>query len=223
VGYIGLAHYLAKRKAQYSDAESWKLTHDLSEAFQYYLLKASNNLAKERGACEGFSRTKYSDGILPIDTYKKDFDSIVPNALNYDWEALRQSILDHGLRHSTLSAQMPSESCLKWDHKVKTTSGELDFHEICEANNINWEDVENTDAVGWYDLENPITVPTLDGDKEVSKLYYNGNKPLVSIHLEDGNVFKCTATHKFLVKLEDGTTEWKLAAYLEEDDDIVEF
>jgi intein/homing endonuclease len=118
---------------------------------------------------------------------------------------------------------MPSESCLKWDHKVKTTSGELDFHEICEANNINWEDVENTDAVGWYDLENPITVPTLDGDKEVSKLYYNGNKPLVSIHLEDGNVFKCTATHKFLVKLEDGTTEWKLAACLEEDDDIVEF
>jgi ribonucleoside-diphosphate reductase alpha chain len=110
VGYIGLAHYLAKRKAQYSDAEAWKLTHDLSEAFQYYLLKASNNLAKERGACEGFSRTKYSDGILPIDTYKKDFDSIVPNALNYDWEALRQSILDHGLRHSTLSAQMPSES-----------------------------------------------------------------------------------------------------------------
>ena len=110
VGYIGLAHYLAKRKAQYSDAEAWKLTHDLSEAFQYYLLKASNNLAKERGACEGFSRTKYSDGILPIDTYKKDFDSIVPNALNYDWEALRQSILDHGLRHSTLSSQMPSES-----------------------------------------------------------------------------------------------------------------
>lgn len=110
VGYIGLAHFLAKRKAQYSDSEAWQLTHDLSEAFQYYLLKASNELAKERGACEGFSSTKYADGILPIDTYKKDVDAIVPNKLNYDWEGLRAAILEHGLRHSTLSAQMPSES-----------------------------------------------------------------------------------------------------------------
>jgi ribonucleoside-diphosphate reductase alpha chain len=110
VGYVGLAHFLAKRHVKYSDSESWKLVHDLSEAFQYYLLKASNILAQERGPCELFHRTKYADGILPIDTYKKDVDTIVPNVLNYDWEALRQDILDHGLRHSTLSAQMPSES-----------------------------------------------------------------------------------------------------------------
>ena len=110
VGYIGLAHYLAKNRVQYSDPQAWKLVHDLSEAFQYYLLKASNKLAQERGACEYFSRTKYADGILPIDTYKKDFDAIVANELNYDWESLRNSIKEHGLRHSTLSAQMPSES-----------------------------------------------------------------------------------------------------------------
>jgi len=110
VGYIGLAHYLAKNKAQYSDPQSWKLVHDLSEAFQYYLLKASNTLAKERGACDYFDRTKYSDGIMPIDTYKKDVDNIVPNELNYDWDSLRSDIKTHGLRHSTLSAQMPSES-----------------------------------------------------------------------------------------------------------------
>jgi len=110
VGYIGLAHYLAKHKVQYSDAQSWKLVHDLTEAFQYYLLKASNTLAKERGACEYFSRTKYSDGIMPIDTYKKDVDNIVANELNYDWDSLRSDIKEHGLRHSTLSAQMPSES-----------------------------------------------------------------------------------------------------------------
>ena len=110
VGYIGLAHYLAKHKVQYSDAQSWKLVHDLTEAFQYYLLKASNTLAKERGACEYFNRTKYSDGIMPIDTYKKDVDTIVANELNYDWDSLRSDIKEHGLRHSTLSAQMPSES-----------------------------------------------------------------------------------------------------------------
>ena len=110
VGYIGLAHFLAKNKANYADPKAWKLVHDLSEAFQYYLLKASNKLAQERGACEYFDRTKYSDGILPIDTYKTDVDSIVENKLKYDWEALRVQIKEHGLRHSTLSAQIPSES-----------------------------------------------------------------------------------------------------------------
>jgi ribonucleoside-diphosphate reductase alpha chain len=110
IGYIGLAHYLAKNKVQYDSQEAWQLVHDLTEAFQYNLLKSSNDLAKERGTCEGFQHTKYSDGILPIDTYKKDVDDLVPNKLNYDWEALRASILEDGLRHSTLSAQMPSES-----------------------------------------------------------------------------------------------------------------
>ena len=110
VGYIGLAHYLAKHKVKYDDQEAWNLVHDLSEAFQYYLLKASNKLAQERGPCEYFHRTKYSDGIMPIDTYKKDVDTIVEHKLNYDWNSLRASIKEHGLRHSTLSAQMPSES-----------------------------------------------------------------------------------------------------------------
>ena len=110
VGFIGLAHYLAKAGVKYQDPASWHMVHELTEAFQYYLLKSSNKLAEERGACGGFSRTKYADGILPIDTYKKDVDTIVPNELKYDWESLRASILEHGLRHSTLSAQMPSES-----------------------------------------------------------------------------------------------------------------
>tara|TARA_E500000178_G_scaffold304006_1_gene314550 strand:+ start:8430 stop:10751 length:2322 start_codon:yes stop_codon:yes gene_type:complete len=110
IGYIGLAHYLARQHVKYEDPKAWKLVHDLSEAFQYYLLRASNNLAQERGACDYFDRTKYSDGILPIDTYKKDVDKIVEGKLNYDWDGLRTSIQEHGLRHSTLSAQMPSES-----------------------------------------------------------------------------------------------------------------
>ena len=110
IGYIGLAHYLAKNGEQYSDKGAWKLVHDLTEAFQYNLLKASNNLAKERGACDGFQHTKYSDGILPIDTYKKEVDEIVENTLAYDWDSLRDDIKEFGLRHSTLSAQMPSES-----------------------------------------------------------------------------------------------------------------
>jgi ribonucleoside-diphosphate reductase alpha chain len=112
IGFIGLAHYLAKAGEKYNDPRAYRLVHDLTEAFQYYLLKASNEVAKEKGACEAFHRTKYSDGILPIDTYKKEVDEIFGGdpGLNYDWESLRESILEHGLRHSTLSAQMPSES-----------------------------------------------------------------------------------------------------------------
>jgi ribonucleoside-diphosphate reductase alpha chain len=110
VGFIGLAHYLARQGHKYDDAEAHKSVHDLSEAFQYYLIKSSNELAKEKGWCADFGRTKYADGILPIDTYKKDVDEIVSPEYNYDWESLRVSIATHGLRHSTLSAQMPSES-----------------------------------------------------------------------------------------------------------------
>ena len=110
VGYIGLAHYLAKHGHKYDDSQALTEIHKLTEAFQYYLLKASNQIAKEKGACEGFSRTKYADGILPIDTYKSDVDELVAPDYAYDWESLRSEIQTHGLRHSTLSAQMPSES-----------------------------------------------------------------------------------------------------------------
>mgnify|MGYP005714705205 FL=1 len=110
IGYIGLAHYLAKNGYKYEDPAAWKLVHDLSEAFQFYLLRSSNTIAQEKGACEYFPRTKYADGILPIDTYKRDIDEFCGTELNYDWESLRTSITTHGLRHSTLSAQMPSES-----------------------------------------------------------------------------------------------------------------
>ena len=110
VGFIGLAHYLAKQGYKYNDPEALKSVHELTEAFQYYLLKASNELAKEKGACEAFNRTKYYDGILPIDTYKKDVDELVTPEYNYDWDSLRDDIIRYGLRHSTLSAQMPSES-----------------------------------------------------------------------------------------------------------------
>jgi ribonucleoside-diphosphate reductase alpha chain len=110
VGFIGLAHYLARHGEHYDDPAALKLVHDLTEAFQYFLLKSSNQLAKEKGACDAFQRTKYSDGILPIDTYKKDVDELVAPEYFYDWESLRADIKTHGLRHSTLSAQMPSES-----------------------------------------------------------------------------------------------------------------
>ena len=110
IGYIGLAHYLAKNGAKYDSEKAFDLVHKLTERFQFALLTASNRLAMEKGPCGYFGKTKYADGILPTDTYKKEVDEIVPNDLLCDWEFLRGRISEYGLRHSTLSAQMPSES-----------------------------------------------------------------------------------------------------------------
>jgi len=110
IGYIGLAHYLAKNGVKYSDPKAWELVDRLSEAFQYHLLRTSCNLAEEKGKCEKFDRTKYADGKLPLDHYKKDIDKIIPHKQRMAWESLRKDIAKHGLRNSTLSSQMPSES-----------------------------------------------------------------------------------------------------------------
>ena len=110
VGVINYAYYLAKNGVKYSDGSANKLTHDLFEAIQYHLLKASNKLAKEKGACPAFNETTYAQGILPIDRYKKDIDKLVAPEYNCDWEGLRKDIKEYGLRNSTLTALMPSET-----------------------------------------------------------------------------------------------------------------
>ena len=110
VGVINYAYFLAKNGVKYSDGSANGLTHRAFEAIQYYLLRASNKLAQEQGACEAFSETTYAQGILPIDTYKQDVDKFCKEPLAYDWEALRADIKATGLRNSTLTALMPSET-----------------------------------------------------------------------------------------------------------------
>jgi ribonucleoside-diphosphate reductase alpha chain len=110
VGVINYAYYLAKNGVKYSDGSANALTHRTFEAMQYYLLKASMNLAKEQGRCPSFDETNYAKGLLPIDTYKNDVDLICDEPLHYDWDGLRKEIMTHGLRNSTLTALMPSET-----------------------------------------------------------------------------------------------------------------
>lgn len=110
IGVINYAYYLAKNECKYSDGSAKNLTHKTFEAIQYYLLKSSNNLAKEKGACQGFVETKYSQGLLPIDHYNKNIDRICNENLHLNWEILRKNILEYGLRNSTLTALMPSET-----------------------------------------------------------------------------------------------------------------
>lgn len=110
VGVINFAYYLAKNGVKYSDGSANNLTHRTFEAIEYYLLKASNRLAQEKGACPGFNETTYAQGLLPIDTYKKEVDEYCQQSLELDWDALRADIQAYGVRNSTLSALMPSET-----------------------------------------------------------------------------------------------------------------
>ncbi|MFM5319163.1 class 1a ribonucleoside-diphosphate reductase subunit alpha [Aeromonas caviae] len=110
IGVINYAYYLAKNGARYSDGSGLALTHRTFEAIQYYLLKASVQLAREFGPCPLFGETTYAQGILPIDTYKKDLDALCNEPLHLDWESLREEIKSVGLRNSTLTALMPSET-----------------------------------------------------------------------------------------------------------------
>lgn len=110
IGVINLAYFITKNGGKYSDGSALALVHRTFEALQYSLLRASCDLAKEKGACEYFHETKYAQGILPIDTYSPHLDEICNEPLHLDWESLRADIVKYGLRNSTLTALMPSET-----------------------------------------------------------------------------------------------------------------
>ncbi|WGH49771.1 ribonucleotide reductase alpha subunit [Alishewanella phage vB_AspM_Slickus01] len=110
VGIINYAYWLAKNKFKYSDRSGNNETHELMEMIQFYLMRASMQLAKEKGACELFHETKYSLGIMPIDLYKKDVDAVHTAELKMDWDSLRADVLQYGMRNSTLTALMPAET-----------------------------------------------------------------------------------------------------------------
>lgn len=113
IGIVNLAYYLAKNGCTYSDSNGYELIHETMEAIQFYLIKASVELAKERGACKALHNTTYGKGLLPIDHYNKNVDEIVKPKYNLNWEWLRSELIKYGIRNAVLSAQMPAESSAK--------------------------------------------------------------------------------------------------------------
>lgn len=109
VGIINLAYFLAKRGLRYDDG-ALETINTWSEAWSYYLIKSSVQLAKEKGKCEWFHKLKYAEGILPIDTYKKSIDELVGTELKMDWDTLREDIAKYGIRNATTMALMPAET-----------------------------------------------------------------------------------------------------------------
>jgi len=198
VGVINYAYYLAKNAAKY-DESAFDLTNKTFEAYQYYLLKASMNLAKEKGKCAWFDQTKYSKGILPIDTYKDTIDDLVGKELQLDWEWLRKEIVTNGLRNSTLSSLMPSE-CQLYSNKLNLADGRrLDFHELLDDNGVDWESIEASEIPQRYSFLKPIMVNTQYGPKEAFEYYYNGYTDVIELEFDDGEIYGFTPNHQLLV------------------------
>jgi len=109
IGIINLAFFLAKNDTNYSNP-NLDLIDEYAEAWSYYLIKASADLATEEGACPGNNETKYGDGITPNQTYKKDVDDLIAHQERMDWTGLRKQLKETGIRNSTLMALMPSET-----------------------------------------------------------------------------------------------------------------
>ena len=203
IGYIGLAHYLAKQGFKYSEKGAWDSVDRLTEAFQFYLLKASNKLAQERGACEGFKQTKYADGLLPIDHYKKEVDEIVPHKQRMAWEALRKDITKHGLRHSTLSAQMPSESSSVVSNETngieppralmaikKSKKGPLKqiapgFPKLKNAYTLLWDMPDNTGYINVVAMMQKYFDQAISGNWSYNPLHYENNEVPISVMAQD--------------------------------------
>jgi ribonucleoside-diphosphate reductase alpha chain len=203
IGYIGLAHYLAKQGFKYSEKGAWDSVDRLTEAFQFYLLKASNKLAQERGACEGFKQTKYADGLLPIDHYKKEVDEIVPHKQRMAWEALRKDIIKYGLRHSTLSAQMPSESSSVVSNETngieppralmaikKSKKGPLKqiapgFPKLKNAYTLLWDMPDNTGYINVVAMMQKYFDQAISGNWSYNPLHYENNEVPISAMAQD--------------------------------------
>ena len=109
IGIINFAYWLAKNDTNYSDPDL-ELVDEWAEAWSYYLIKASNELAKEKGACPKSLETRYGNGIVPSDTRKTDVDELVKHKERRKWKELRKSLKEHGIRNSTLMALMPAET-----------------------------------------------------------------------------------------------------------------
>jgi len=236
IGYIGLAHYLAKNRVKYSDQSAWNLVHELTEKFQYYLLKSSNEIAKEKGACDYFDRTKYSQGILPIDTYKKDVDDIVKPKYTMDWEKLRAEIMTNGLRHSTLTAQMPSESSSVSSNATngiepprdylsvkKSKKGTLkqivpQYSHLKSAYTLLWDMPDNTGYINIVAVMQKFFDQGISGNWSYNPENYDNNEVPVSVMAKDLlNTYKYGWKTSYYQNTMDGKVEDVIQEPLEQD------
>ena len=201
VGIINFAYWLARNDLTYQNISDNGLNkiHEWTEAWSYYLIKASVDLAKEKGACPKSNETNYGQGIFPIDTYKKEVDNIANTSYNCNWESLRADAVTYGIRNSTLMALMPSE-CQSLNNELLLTNGTIKkLEEIIQENiNITLDEVHNNIFPGQrFAFKTPVEFA--NGEKAY-ECYWNGYQSVTEIEFEYGNVYRFTENHKLLIE-----------------------
>lgn len=218
IGIINFAYWLAKHDSSYQNP-NLELVDEWAEAWSYYLIKASADLAVERGACPGTPETLYGEGITPNMTYKKDVDELVPHQERQPWKELREQLKRTGIRNSTLMALMPAEcQSLYNEIMLKDGSSQMLGKFIEEHSIVNINEIHATGIPGQrYALKKPVELA--DGNV-AHEIYYNGYQDVTEIEMEDGSIYKFTSNHKLRV-VRDDTEQWITVAELEENDDIL--
>ncbi len=218
IGIINFAYFLAKHGVKYSDDSALELVDTWAQHWSYYLIKASADLARDFGACTKNNETKYGDGILPIDTYKKDIDQIVPHRDLMDWDGLRNQLKETGIRNSTLMALMPSE-CQSLNNQITLKDGSNIYLDdfIKAYGNIDIDKVHDDMMIGQrFQFLKPVEL----ANSIAYECYYNGPQEMTEIEFEDGTVYRFTENHKLLVN-RNGMEVWVEVRDLRENDDIV--
>jgi ribonucleotide reductase alpha subunit len=215
LGVQGLADVFFLIGIPYDCDDAKALNKEIFETIYYGALSASNDLAKEQGTYETYKGSPLSEGKFQFDLW-----GATPTK-RWDWEKLRVKILEHGVRNSLTTCVMPTASCFTSDGTIFTEDGVKSYRNIMNDMDIDWEKIEETNEQGWIKFKTPLMVETRFGLRESNKIFYNGHKEIIEIELEDGNIFKCTENHKFLVE-RDGADEWVAANDLVESDEIIE-
>ena len=229
VAMIGLAHYLAKLKTDYTSEHGRNEIHKIAERHYWHLVSASLEMSKEYGNAKWIHKTKWPEGWTPIATYCKEVDGLVTVDYQYDWQGLSEKIkANGGIHNSILCTQLPSESCISKEQRIRMADGTLkSMEELFALTGENLEEVAlslnefNSPEDKWFNLPEPVLVETIYGPKECDKIWVNGYSNIIEFELEDGTILKVTPHHKFLVKIGEDDYEWKMALSINEDDEIM--
>lgn len=218
VGIINFAYWLAKNDLKYSSPEALAKVDEWAEAWSYYLIKASIDLAEEQGPCERWEDLKYAKGQVPVDTRKIDVDELVPYTERMPWDELRERAKRVGIRNATVMALMPSE-CQSLENKMKLKDGTIaSLAEIIQDHGkIDINTVHENSMIGQrFSFIKPVEL----ANSIAYECYYNGPQNVTEIELEDGEIYRFTDNHKLLV-YRDNKEIWIEVKDLSEFDEII--
>lgn len=217
IGITGLAYWMAKHGVKYDT--SYELLDEWADYWSYAIIKASVELAKERGTCGAYQNTKWSRGIMPVDIVPEATNEIVKHVIRPHWETLRPVLKEYGIRNATLLAAMPAE-CQSLDNEMMLADGTVKtLRELITSTGL---DIDSIHEIG---IPERFEVKPFDlyGDRRVYSVYYNGPKEVIEIEFEDGSSYKFTENHMLKVLDDNGLEVWKTISELKEGDDVISF